>query len=242
MFVTTDGVVLKSYPFKDGSYIVKIFTSENGLLSFIVKKTKKKSIIYQPLTILEITYRKKENSSLFYIKDAHMLYAYQNLLFNSEKIQIAIVLSEILQKCLGEPNTALYNFIVDSFKWLDLANQNYSGFSNLFLIKFCEIAGLSPYEALDFKECPNQQLDLKQGLFISSNVHSNELQKPEHIVPVKESLEIFKLSQLNFEDLKARTNPKTLNDSVFNYLLKYISIHLTDLQAIKSIKILKEIF
>ncbi len=242
MFITTGGVVLKSYPFKDGSYIVKVFTSKSGLLSFFVKKTKKKSIVYQPLTILEITYRKKENSSLFYIKDSHMLYAYQNLLFNSEKIQIAIILSEVLQKCLGDRNTALYQFIVDSFKWLDLAKEDYSEFSNLFLIKFCEIAGLKPYGALDFKEHPNQQLDLQRGLFISSNLHSSELQKPKYLVPVKESLEIFKLSQLDFKNLKTRTISKRLNDSIFDYLLKYISIHLTDLQSIKSIKILKEMF
>ena len=238
MFITTEGVVLKSYPFKDGSYIVKIFTSETGMLSFIIKKTKKKSIIYQPLTIIELTYRKKENSTLFYIKDAHVISAYQNLLFNNKKIQIAIILSEILHKCLGEPNQKLYCFIVDSFKWLDLASENYSEFSNLFLIKFCEISCLKPYGALDFKQNPNQQLDLKQGLFINAN----KLYRNENIVPAKESFEIFKLSKLDFEDLKTHQNSVTLSDSIFNYLLKYISIHLTDLQGIKSIKILKEIF
>ena len=88
-----EGVVLKSYPFKDGSYIVKVFTPNNGMLSFIIKKTKKKSIIYQPLTILEITYRKKENINLFYIKDAHVLYAYQDLLFNNQRQRLKVLLS-----------------------------------------------------------------------------------------------------------------------------------------------------
>ena len=41
MLITSEGIVLKSYPFKDGSYIVKVFTSKNGMLSFIIKKTKK---------------------------------------------------------------------------------------------------------------------------------------------------------------------------------------------------------
>ena len=242
MLITTEGVVLKSYPFKDGSYIVKVFTPNNGMLSFIIKKTKKKSIIYQPLTILEITYRKKENINLFYIKDAHVLYAYQDLLFNNQKIQIAIVLSEILQKCLGEPNEDLYKFIIDSFKWLDLARENYSGFSNLFLIKFCEISGLRPYGALTLEQASNQQLNRQQGVFIHSDYNSNELHEGKNIVPAKESFEIFTLSKLDFKDLKNRKTSMKLDDSVFNYLLKYISIHLTDLQSIKSLKILKEFF
>lgn len=242
MFITTEGIVLKSYPFKDGSYIVRIFTSKSGVLSFIIKKTKKKSIIYQPLTILEITYREKENSTLFYIKDAHVLYPYQNLLFNNRKIQIAIVLAEILQNCLSEQNQELYNFIIKSFKWLDLATENYSGFSSLFLIKFCEINGLRPYEALDFKQHPNQQLDLKRGAFVNLHHNSNELHGNKNIVPVAESFEIFKLSRLDFKDLKTHDVSIELDDSVFDYILKYISIHLTDLNSIKSIKILKEIF
>ena len=242
MLITTDGIVLKSYPFKDGSYIVKIFTCESGLVSFIVKKTKKQGIIYQPLTILEITYRKKENSTIYYIKDAHVEYAYRNLIFNNQKIQIAIVLSEILQKCLSEKNPELYKFIVDSFKWLDLAAENYSGFCNLFLIKFCAINGLSPYEPVGFEEHPNQQLDLQQGIFINSCKETDGVRRKKNIVPVKESLEILKLSKLDFKSLKTHEISPELDDSIFNYLLQYISIHLTDLSAIKSIKILKEIF
>ena len=41
MFVTTQGIVLRSYPFKDNRHITKVFTSDDGLLSFIIKKTKK---------------------------------------------------------------------------------------------------------------------------------------------------------------------------------------------------------
>ena len=107
MFVTTQGIVFRSYPFKDNRYITKVFTSEEGLLSFIVKKTKNQVILSQPFTIAEITYKKQKHSSLFHVKDVHVDYVYRDLLFNNEKLQLVIILSEILQKCLNAKNVTI---------------------------------------------------------------------------------------------------------------------------------------
>ena len=51
----------------------------------------------------------------------------------------------------------LYNFIILAFKWLDQAGQNYSGFNNLFLIKFCQIVGIAPYTKFDAQSTIDQQ-------------------------------------------------------------------------------------
>ena len=69
-------------------------------LSFIIKKTKNQIILSQPFTIAEITYKKQKNSTLFHVKDAHVDYVYRDLMFNNEKLQLIIILAEILQKCL----------------------------------------------------------------------------------------------------------------------------------------------
>ena len=168
MFVTTQGIVLRSYPFKDNRHITKVFTSDDGLLSFIIKKTKKQIILSQPFTIAEITYKKQKNTTLFHVKDVHVDYVYRDLLFNNEKIQLLIILAEILQKCLNAKNMELYNLIILAFKWLDQADQNYSGFNNLFLIKFCQIAGIAPYAKFDAPSTIDQQLDMKSGLFLET--------------------------------------------------------------------------
>ena len=61
------------------------------------------------------------------------------------------------------------------------------------------------------------------------------------MIPVEESYEIYKLSQLKFEDLENYRINETLNGSVFSYMILYISAHLADLSKLKSIKVLKEL-
>ena len=56
----------------------------------------------------------------------------------------------------------------------------------------------------------------------------------------EESYEIYKLSQLKFEDLENYRVDEVLNSSVFSYMILYISAHLVDLSKLKSIKVLKE--
>ena len=71
---------------------------------------------------------------------------------------------------------------------------------NLFLIKLCAINGLKPYESLDISIHPNQQLDIEQGMFIETlaEQNSNEAEKRKGLVPLKESIAIYKLSKLDF--------------------------------------------
>jgi DNA repair protein RecO (recombination protein O) len=42
MLVSTEGIVLRQFPFSDTSIIVKIFTRDYGLVGFIVKGAKSK--------------------------------------------------------------------------------------------------------------------------------------------------------------------------------------------------------
>ena len=238
MFITTKGVVLKSYPFKQKKIIIKVFTRDHGLLTFMTRKTKSQSLISQPLTVIEVTYKNPRNSSISYIKDVGVEDAYHNLLFNNKKLQIAISLSEILQKCLKEPSSKIYDFIVTSFKWLDTTNDYYIGFESLFLVHFCAISGISPTDNLILKKSSVLQLDLQAGAFIQNDI---EL-KYETLAPHKVSVEIYKLTSLNFEQLSEQKMEEGLSKQIFEHLISYISIHLTDLSGLKSIRLLKELF
>lgn len=94
MFITTRGIVLRTYPFRDKKLIVKIFTREMGLISFILKKHKSQMILSELLTLAEITYKNSKNLSLFYIKEARVDYIYKTLTINENKRQSSIVLCE----------------------------------------------------------------------------------------------------------------------------------------------------
>ena len=70
------------------------------IVSFIGTSNIKQKPLSQVLTIAEITYKKSTNRSLFYVKDVAVDHFYRSLTTNAKKIQVAMVLCEILNKSL----------------------------------------------------------------------------------------------------------------------------------------------
>ena len=233
MFKTTTGIVLKVTQYKDTQFIANVYTRDFGKIGFIIRKSKEQIILSQPLTIAEITYKYSNNRTLYYAKESSVEYAYTDLVFNNQKLNTSIILCEILSQLLTEKNTELYNFVINSLIWLDGTKNNYTGFINLFLMKFCKIAGIGPI-AVNSNSC---FLNIQEGVFqLNDNAKvSNSL------VPKSESQVIKQLCEMEFDDLKDYKTTSLIHDSVFNYILEYISTHLSNLRSLNSVKVIKEI-
>ena len=234
MFITTKGIVLRTHPFKDNQLIVKVFTKDEGLISCIIKKTRSQIILSEILTIAEITYKKSKSQSMFYIKECLAEYVYTSVPMSQQKISCAMILCDILNKCLQEVSPELFDFVTTSFKKLDSQKKYIPGFKNLFLIKFCDIMGISP---LNNGSQNNSVLSIKDGCYVLAESIINQ----KDAVPLSESREIRLLSSMDFDDLEEYVIGVHLNSSIFNYLITYISVHLADLTKIKSVKVLKEL-
>ena len=154
-----------------------------------------------------------------------------------KKLNCCLVLCEILNKCAKEPNPRLFSFITESLKWLDCQVVYPAGFDTLFLTKFCELIGISPFnvEVINHEDL---QLNLDEGVFIE-NIGIDE--SKEGLVPKHESMELLKFASMKYENLHDYKITYEMNEKLFNYLVLYISKHLVDILNLKSIKILKEI-
>ena len=236
MFITTQGIVLRTYPFRDKKLIAKIFTRDFGLISCIIKKNPGQIMLSELLTIAEITYKKSRNQNMFYLKEVRVEYVYGSLTRNPKKIQCAIMLCEILTKCLNEKNIEVYLFIINGFKFLDKQKDTWTGFESLFLIKICHVLGIQPLMDDRISKEDTFVLNIESGIF---EVFVG--QKGGVIVPPKESLEIYSLSEIPFESLASYSITENLNARVLNYLILYISSHLANLSNLKSLKILKQL-
>jgi len=234
MFITTSGIVLRTYPFKDKRLVAKIFTKESGVVSFIIKKNKSQLALSQLLTIAEITYKSSKNKSLFYITETRVEHVYKSLSLNEKKIQTSIILCEILNKCLSEKNEELYDFLTNAFKCFDDLNQHIHGFDTLFLINFCKIIGISPF--INMSPTKNKVLDLREGCFVD-NVRGGT---KNLIVPEKETSELSRLSLKDIYNLDSLQIDCEVNKKLFNYMILYISNHLADLTKLNSLRIFKE--
>ena len=144
MYFNTTGIFLRTTKYKDNILIANIFTREYGLVSLMVRKTAKKPLLTQPLTIVDLVYEMKKNNTIGFIKECSINYVYKDILFNNRKLNIILILSELMRKLLKEENVEMFDFITESLKWLDNNKNTFDNFINYFLIKFCNISGIAP--------------------------------------------------------------------------------------------------
>ena len=167
----TEGIVLQSVRYGDTSLIVKVFTRNFGLKSYMVKGafnrgSKNRAALFQNLNLIQYVEAGKPNkSSLGYLKDVQLSTVYHSLPFVMNKSAIMMYISELLSKTITEQeqNTTLYDFIVQSVQWLDLVEQDYANFPLYFTLELTRHLGFYPKPNHE----PGFCFDMMEGSFVT---------------------------------------------------------------------------
>lgn len=146
------GIVLQTIRYGDTSLIVKVFTRNYGLKSYMVKgafnrSSKNRVALFQNLNLINyIGVEKANRSTLGYMKDVQLSFVYQSLPLVMNKSAILMYVSELLSKTITEQeqNEALYDFIVRSLQWLDLVEKDYANFPLFFTLELTRHLGFYP--------------------------------------------------------------------------------------------------
>ncbi len=236
MLIKTRGIVLQQFKYSDSSLIVKIYTEELGLQSYMVKgsrskKSTQKPAYFQPLSLIDLVVYHKENKQLHAIKEITSAYAWKHIPFNVEKQAILLFLDEMLYKTLREesPNQPLFNFIYNSLHWFDLEEKDYLNFHLFFLLQISRFLGFYPkltqYNKVEF-------FDLQEGIFLTAEpVH------PYYSTnPVTEDL-LFFLHQ-TIETSKGYPLSTFRRRNLLETLISYYQLHLPEMGTIKSLEVL----
>ncbi len=238
MEIKTKGFVLSSLKYGETSLILKVYTLDFGLKSFMVKgafSKKKSSALYFPLNELELNYTQKNNDKqeLILLKQTSLSSVYQDLHFNPVKSTLVMFLAEVLQLVLKEEdhNLLMYQYISENLMRLDQREDFYADFHLWFLIQLTKFIGFYPNE----EEIFNDYFDLENGIFTNESINTNQLNKEE--------TKLWKtLLQLDFRtDFQHHFNQKQRKD-LLNNLIKYYQIHLPNVKKPKSLDILHDIF
>lgn len=167
----TQGIVLQSLRYGDTSLIVKVFTRESGLKSYMVKgalnhNAKNRVALFQNLHLINyIEVGNPKKSTLGYLKDVQLKYVYHSLPFVMYKSSIVMYISELLSKTLTEQekNEPLYDFIEQSLLWLDLVETDYANFPLYFTLELTRHLGFYPKLNYEQGFC----FDMMEGLFVN---------------------------------------------------------------------------
>lgn len=238
MLITTNAIVLSKLKYKDNDLIVKCYTQQLGVISFLLRgvlksnKSNTKVAYFQPLSQLQLSIVYKQNRSLQSVSDTKMNHVYASLHTNILKSAIVMFLSEVLSSTLKEeePNEILFSYLETTLLWLD-AQTEFSNFHLLFLLNLTKYLGFYP----DTNDIEFPYFNLKEGKF--------ELKQLGDYTISNENLNLLKqLLVTKFEHLQELKINSKQRQSFLNMMLLYFEMHLGSFKPPKSLQILNQVF
>ena len=236
--IETKAIVLSSLKYGDTSLIVRCYTEQLGLKSFIAKgvfsKKKRNTSIYFPLNEIDIAYTPKNNDQqLVFLKSAQTAYYYESLHFHSVKSAIVFFLAELLNLILKaeEQNSDLYQFIKQSLILFDEKKEDFADFHLVFLMNLTHFLGFYPND--DNEKA--MLFDLENGFFSETNSSINMLNPIE--------TELFKRLLNTPFDLTTKNHfNQQQRGLLLEILVKYYQIHTNNFKKPNSLQVLHELF
>ncbi|CAI8350735.1 MAG: DNA repair protein RecO [Flavobacterium sp. SCGC AAA160-P02] len=236
--VSSKAIVISTIKYRDSSLIVKLYTKEVGLVSYILKgilKSKKgrlKTAYFLPLTQLTIIANHQEKRSLQNLKEAQVINVYKSIHTSIVKQSVVLFLSEILGSAIQEQenNNLLYDYIERSLIWLD-THQHISNFHLLFLLNLTKFLGFYP----DLSKPNKNGFHLKEGVFTDELGNNN-------IVVGHELIQLKKLLGIHFDKVDSITFSKTERQKLLHLLIRYFELHLAGFKKPKSLTVLETVY
>jgi DNA repair protein RecO (recombination protein O) len=236
--LNTKAIVLSSIKYGETSLIVKCYTQEEGVKSYLIRgvlKPKKKGIKaahFQPLTQLKIIANHNTKNTLNSIKEVHVIHSYKSIHTNIVKQSVVLFLSEVLANSIQEEeqNLALYEYLETAFIWLDL-HDKVANFHLLFLLNLTGFLGFYP----DTLEIHKKGFDLLEGTF-SDSIHE------KNVISNNDFFQFKKLLGIIFDTLENVAYSKDERQLVLQVIIQYFKLHLGNFRDPKSLQVLETVF
>jgi len=238
MLTKTKAIVLSKLKYLDSDLIVKCYTEQKGIVSYMVKGANKqrkggsKAALFQYLTQLTIEENYRANRTLQYIQEIKLLHPYSSIYTNLYKSAIAMFIAEVLSEVLKEEerNAKLYDYLESSLLWLDL-QEEFSNFHLKFLLELTKYLGFYP----DISHIELPHFNLSNGAF--------EYKEHELYGVSNTNVSILKgLIGITFDDLETIQLNSNQRQSFLALLLLYFNLHLGDFKKPKSLEIFNQVF
>ena len=239
MQLKTKAIVISNVKFGESDLIVKCFTLEKGVVSFMLKgirKSKKGRVrvsLFQPLTLLEIEAIYRENKNLQYLKEVKVDYPLKTLHTDIFKSTIVMFLAEVLKSSIQEEekNERLFQFLKESLIYLDQVDS-IKNFHLHFIVKLTSFLGFSPDQSsTDFP-----YFDMLNGVFQLKEYNTYSFNNTNSVL----LKELIKLENYGgAENLKLNQERRK---SFLDFMMLYYELQLQGFRKPKSLEVLQQLF
>jgi len=238
MLSSTNAIVLSKLKYRDNDLIVKCYTQQRGVVSYLLRGVLKgknkntKTAYFQLLSQLQLVTIHKNNRSLQTIKEVKLNHLYSSLHTHVLKSAIVMFLAEVLSNTLKEEeqNETLFSYLETTLLWLDTHNEH-ANFHLLFLINLTKHLGFYP-------DTSNKNLNffnLRDGQF--------EIKKTDNYSISGKNLILFKqLLGITFDTLPIVKISAKQRQAFLNMILLYFELHLGSFKKPKSLQIFNQVF
>jgi len=238
MLSKTQAIVLHSFKYSENSLITCIYTREYGRLSCLIqgvhsKKSKFKSALFQPLTIVDIELQYMQNKDLQSLKDIAIVQPLHSLHSNPYKNAIVLFLGEILYRTLheGEHGEQLFNYLSHSIELLDTMTEGFSNFHLMFIVHLSKYLGFFP-ENLYSEATP----------FFNLKTAGFDAIKSAHCIDQQTSMLFSDILISDYSNIQLLDLTKQNRTKMLQTIIDFYMLHLPGLKDIKSLDVLTTVF
>ncbi|MFT4755132.1 MAG: DNA repair protein RecO (recombination protein O) [Salibacteraceae bacterium] len=237
MVHNTRAIVLHKTNYSESSLVVQVYSLNLGKISLIIygakkKKSRNKSALFEPLSILEIAGNFSNTDKLIRPSEVKVFTPLIQIQNSIGKRLIALFLAEVVHKSIKEtiPDADLYMFMERSLLYLENSVRNVANFHLVFLLELSKFLGFSPLRSNgDF-------FNLSEGCFTNSIPNSSVYLREDEksIFHALLGINIDKCHELKISSAQRKLALKNI--------LEYYKIHNIGMGEIKSHLILETIF
>jgi len=234
MKAVDQGIVLGKTDYSETSYVLRIFTKEHGLQSFLFQGAKRKKgvsiLLMQPV---EFSYFRRNDSEMGKITDWSTLFPIPKLSIDPLKSCICFFMAEVVSHLVkqGQPDKEFVEQLHLELAWLN-ASDELSSYPLWFLAECVRHAGITPDES----DNPDAKiLDFKRGAFVQL--------EPDHpFYHSSKGIESCKMAlQLERSELLALHLHREERMLAMDALIDYLSYQISGWRPLKSLDVIRTI-
>lgn len=158
MLHKTRGIVLNYIRYRETSIIVKIYTEEFGLQTYVENgvrsaRSKGRIALFQPLTLVDLVVYFKPGAEIQRISEIRCGHPFYSIPTDIKKMTLGIFITEILVLTLREHtgNPLLFNFLQEALLFLEGHEEQVENFHLFFLMSLSAYLGFGPETARDIR-------------------------------------------------------------------------------------------
>jgi len=236
----TDAIVLKQIKYGESSLIVKMFTKEKGLRSFMVGSVRGKrsrAAMFQIMNQLDVLAYESGPDKLNRIKEFRLKTIYRSIGSDMIKNAVGIFMIDLFLQSVKEQETnlELYDFMTEQLDHLDSTEHQYGMMPLTFTLNLSKHLGFFPqnnYSAID------DRFSILDGAF----TQNNQKQENKYLLSPELSQCLSGLLSQIDNDQEMTTLPKRLRTDLLNKLINFYKVQLEGFKGLKSIEVIQTLF